>query len=330
MKKKLGPFRKYLYKGAEDYVTIHAAYSTLFIFLSIFPLSMFLMASLTFLGIGRDYLIANLSLITPAAFHDFIRNIIENSYENANSFVLSVSAVIAVWTSSSGVYGIMFGLNDVYRTYDTRSYLKRRALCILYTFAMLIMVSLSLLLLVFGNRLEALLVGKFTHLMPFFRTISRLKYPVIYVILTLLFNLIYHVFPNIKTGFFIHTPGALFSAGGWLLLSYFYSVYVNSPYVFTLYGSFATIILFLFWLFLLMCIIFLGGEINAFILDRKYGTDTSDFRTLHLQQIRDVESGSGRKLTKEERYTLRKSTTRKIEAMKMLEEEKERQKEKPS
>ncbi|MBS1430349.1 MAG: YihY/virulence factor BrkB family protein, partial [Ruminococcus sp.] len=61
-------------------------------------------------------------------------------------------------------------------------------------------------------------------------------------------------------------PGAFFTASGWLLLSFFFSVYLDIFTGFTsMYGSFTTIILIMLWLYGCMYIILLGGEINAIL-----------------------------------------------------------------
>ena len=61
-------------------------------------------------------------------------------------------------------------------------------------------------------------------------------------------------------------PGAVFTACGWLLLSFFFSVYLDVFEGFTsMYGSLTTIILIMLWLYGCMYIILLGGEINALL-----------------------------------------------------------------
>ena len=60
--------------------------------------------------------------------------------------------------------------------------------------------------------------------------------------------------------------GAVFTACGWLLLSFFFSVYLDVFKGFTsMYGSLTTITLIMLWLYGCMYIILLGGEINALL-----------------------------------------------------------------
>lgn len=65
-----------------------------------------------------------------------------------------------------------------------------------------------------------------------------------------------------------HLPGAVFSSLGWILFSYFYSLYIKwfprSSYV---YGSLAAVVFFLLWLYFCMSILLWGAEINKSVAE---------------------------------------------------------------
>ena len=91
-----------------------------------------------------------------------------------------------------------------------------------------------------------------------------------FYLLTFFWDLVYKFLPNRsnrgKTTLRKQLPGAFFTASGWLLLSFFFSVYLDIFTGFTsMYGSFTTIILIMLWLYGCMYIILLGGEINAIL-----------------------------------------------------------------
>ena len=61
-------------------------------------------------------------------------------------------------------------------------------------------------------------------------------------------------------------PGAVFTACGWQLISFVFSIYLDVFTGFsTMYGSLTTIILILLWFYMCMYVILLGGEINALL-----------------------------------------------------------------
>ena len=69
-----------------------------------------------------------------------------------------------------------------------------------------------------------------------------------------------------KASFRSQLPGAVFTAFGWLLISFIFSIYLDIFTGFTsMYGSMTTIILIMLWLYLSMYIILLGGEVNALL-----------------------------------------------------------------
>ena len=59
--------------------------------------------------------------------------------------------------------------------------------------------------------------------------------------------------------------GAAFGAGGWVLFSYFFSLFVENFSNFSIYGSLATLVILMFWLFFCMYILFLGGEVSMWL-----------------------------------------------------------------
>ena len=85
------------------------------------------------------------------------------------------------------------------------------------------------------------------------------------IILTFIFIILYKLVPNKNFKLADHVPGALFAALGWEIFSYAYSIYIDyfadSSY---LYGSLASIIFMLLWIYICMYILFLGAEINVF------------------------------------------------------------------
>ena len=79
----------------------------------------------------------------------------------------------------------------------------------------------------------------------------------------------YKYVPNHKVQFKTQIPGALFSAFGWYLLSYFFSMYLR---IFTnfsvVYGNLTSLILLMIWVYWCMYTILVGAEINAW-MDKK-------------------------------------------------------------
>ena len=135
-------------------------------------------------------------------------------------------------------------------------------------------IMLSLIISVFGNSISSMVYQHIPFLIKVVDFVMRIRTLVTFVVLTVFWDLIYKFLPNrkhmAKTTLRRQLPGAVFTAIGWQLISFIFSIYLD---IFTgfssMYGSMTTIILILLWLYGCMYIILLGGELNA-LLERYF------------------------------------------------------------
>ena len=80
--------------------------------------------------------------------------------------------------------------------------------------------------------------------------------------------MIYKFLPNHIVQLRIQLMGAAFSAVGWMIVSWIFSVYLDIFKGFSsMYGSLTTIVLIMLWLYFCMYILLLGGEVNMILRD---------------------------------------------------------------
>ena len=66
-------------------------------------------------------------------------------------------------------------------------------------------------------------------------------------------------------------PGAVFTAVGWLIFSYAFSIYFTHFSNFSyMYGSLTAVVLLMLWLYICICILFVGAELNGFLEKSHY------------------------------------------------------------
>ena len=66
----------------------------------------------------------------------------------------------------------------------------------------------------------------------------------------------------------VQLMGAAFSAVGWMIVSWIFSVYLDIFKGFSsMYGSLTTIVLIMLWLYFCMYILLFGGEVNVILQD---------------------------------------------------------------
>ncbi|MBQ4563380.1 MAG: YihY/virulence factor BrkB family protein, partial [Lachnospiraceae bacterium] len=162
------------------------------------------------------------------------------------------------------------GLNQIYQVDQKRHFLVRRLLAVGYTLAFIVIVLLCLILLVFGNRLQILLTHTFPLLGQITAFIINLRSFLSIAILTLFFSLLYKVLPNRPLSYKKQLPGAVFAALGWVLFSFFYSIYIDnfSNYA-HIYGSMTALILLCLWIYVCMNIVLIGAQINMWLSERE-------------------------------------------------------------
>ena len=251
----------------------YAAQAAYFFVLSLIPIFLLLLAAVQFTNVTANEVLQAVMRVFPETVEPLIRSIIVQVYTQSQG-VIPLTIVIALWSAGKGVLSVTSGLNTIYENTETRNYIYLRIRASLYTVIFLLAILLSLVLSVFGNSISLMVYEHIPFLSRVVDFIIRIRTFVTLIVLTIFWDLVYKFLPNrqhmMKTTLRRQLPGAVFTACGWLLISFFFSVYLD---VFTgfssMYGSMTTIVLVMLWLYGCMYIILLGGEVNA-ILERFY------------------------------------------------------------
>ena len=245
-----------------------AANTGYFIILSVFPALLLILSGLRFTSLPVDTLLEILGMVLPQALMGTARELVYSVYENASGAVAGLSALTALWSSSRGVYGLLVGLNTIYGVSEDRGYFYTRAISILYTFAFEVVILLTLVLHVFGGTLTSFFQGIPNPAIQKLMNILDLRFGVLLVLQSLLFTLMFMIFPNRRNGFWESLPGGLFACIGWMLFSNLYSLYVTHfPSYANIYGSVYAIAISMLWLYCCLEIIFFGGALNRLLMN---------------------------------------------------------------
>ena len=256
---------------SKDNITVYSAYAAFYMVIAFVPLlMMFLMIAGRFINISPAVFQEFAGNNLPKGVVDVITTMIAEILDHGSVSVISIPAITLLWTASRSVVAISRGLDCVYKLREKRSFIKLNLYGIFYTFTFFIAILFSLIIMVFGNLIADTVVMFFPFTKGIIETILSARGIFSILILTLFFMCVYKFVPGRKLGFFCQLPGAVFSASGWMIFSLIFSVYVdnfsNKSYV---YGSLTAIIIFMLWIYFCMIIMFLGGEINYFIMIEK-------------------------------------------------------------
>lgn len=244
-------------------ISLYAAGASFFIALAVFPGLLLLLGLLRYTPLEVERLGELLALALPEALSPGVEELVLLTYDASSGTAIGISAVTTLWSASRGIYGLIRGLNAVYGVRETRSYLHRRWVSLLYTFAFLLVLLLTLGLHVFGQGLVRL---------PYLRLLAEtvdLRLCLLLIVQTLLFGAMFMALPNRKGRFREGLPGALLGASGWLIFSDLYSVYVERYARLTrVYGSVYAVALSMLWLYCCVSIVFYGALVNRLLKEK--------------------------------------------------------------
>jgi len=254
---------------AELRVPLYAANACYFIVLAVFPALLLLLGLLRYTPLQVEQFGEMFQGLLPEALLEPAEELILITYDNTSGLTLGVSAVTALWSASRGIYGLMTGLNAIYDVDEDRGYLRTRVLCVGYTFAFLLVLLLTLGLHVFGTSLLGLLENASHPFWQFLLDLIDLRFFLLLFVQTAIFTAMFMVLPNQHNRFWDSLPGALLASLGWLVFSNLYSIYVeNFAHLSNVYGSVYAVALSMLWLYCCMSIVFYGGALNKFLMDR--------------------------------------------------------------
>ena len=260
--------KQFIARVREDNVTAIGAQLSYYLILSIFPFMIFLLNILSYTPIAREDVLHSIIVLMPTDTQRIVSNLMVETINKSSETLLSLGAITGIWAASKGIMSLIRVLNKAYDVDESRTYFQLRALAILFTLALLALLTIVLLTLVFGevlgNRLFEFLgiTQKFIVFWRFLRVVISLSFMVF------IFALLYRYSPSIGNGSKIQykhaMPGAVFTSLGWIITSTLFSYYVNNfaSYGKT-YGSLGGVIVLLIWLYMSSIIIIMGGEINA-------------------------------------------------------------------
>ena len=244
-------------------IDAYAACTSFFLLLSFTPMLILLCSILPFTRITEADLILFIEGFLPAIFWDLVKRLVDSVYSGGYT-VLTVSAIITLWTAAKGVSSLVQGLNAVYDVEEKRNYFVRRGVCCLYTLILLGALYISLLLMVFGKSISSYLSGVWPWFEEFQGYIVRPRHLYIFLILTLFFTVLYSFLPNKKQKFREQLPGAVFSSLCWIGFSAIFSFYVSRYNAYSMYGNLAMVIVAMIWMYFCLLFFLYGAYLNRY------------------------------------------------------------------
>ncbi len=247
-----------------DRVGFVAGGVTFFFLLSLFPT---LAAFVTIYGLFADPTdagsrISFLYTVLPSNVAQFINGEMQRLAENTSTaltFTLVWTLALSLWVANNGIKTLFYGLNVAYHEVEKRNIVSYNLLCFAFTLTGLAAVLIS----------AALVVGVPVVLDVFglaeeWRTLSPLRWPMLFVLYALALMVIYRFGPcRARARWRWLSPGAVFAATASVALSFLFSWFLTNFVRTDSYGPLAAMMGFLLWTWISVQIILMGAELNA-------------------------------------------------------------------
>jgi YihY family inner membrane protein len=250
-----------------DNLSDRAAALTYYSVLSIFPALLVLISLVDLAGAGTiQTLLDNLGQVVPGSVNQILAAAIENLQQTRGSagLLALVSLATALWLASRYIAAFMRASNAIYDVPEGRPVWKTLPIRIGVTMVVMVLLAASAVAVVVTGGLAA----RIGRLLGIGSTAVRVwdiaKWPVLLLIVGFLFALLYWASPNARQPFRWITPGGILAVVVWVVASAAFALYVaNFNSYNKTYGSLASVIIFLVWLWLSNTAILLGAELNA-------------------------------------------------------------------
>lgn len=243
-----------LRSAANQHIGAHAAGICFFALLALFPTAILVCSVLSSVGFTANDLAAMLQPLLPAALLPLSLQLMEGFFAARSVGTLSATALLALWSASRGVYGLMRGINAVCCMNDRRSFLRKRFVCAAYLLTAVMALPAALLAHMMG----------YTFLIRLGVLLPLVQHLFSFLSLGAFFSAIYAAFPAAKLHWQVCLLGGFLAASGCQLFTAVFSVYALTAKSYsTFYGSLRFCALGLLWMYFCCMILLFGGLLSA-------------------------------------------------------------------
>jgi membrane protein len=259
-----------LYRQDALGLAAQVAYSVLF---SLFPFLLLLNALVAYIpGTDQvsDWLLAGLRdlVSVDSRLYEIVRENVFFEVGALSATLLSVGVLLTLWSASGAVMVLLKAIQRAYGLEETRSWQRRRSVAVLWAIAGAVIIPVGVLVLVFGGRIgDAIARRTGVHSVVHLLWIG-LRWPVVFFLLVGILGVFYRHGSSVRHKWYGVLPGSVFSVGAIMAvtraLSWFLSQRLFEVRWLT-YGVIGTVIVLLFWAFMIGLSVLVGAQINAVV-----------------------------------------------------------------
>jgi membrane protein len=252
------------------------AFRTLF---SIFPFLIFLTALAGFFG-NDDLAESIVNYLLSVAPEQLVRPLapeIRSILTIPRTGLLSLAAVLTIWSAMAGVDSVRVGLNRAYDLKEHRNLFWLYGQSILFVIGSAVVLLVVSLLIVFAPVVFAIIDAYAPGTRAHFTTLDQLRYPIAILLLIGGVQVCHRVLPAKRLNALAVLPGVVITVIVWIALSSAFSYYLVTFNSFaSTYASLSGLFAMMFFLYLAALVLILGGEINRVLAVRRVTKSTPE------------------------------------------------------
>lgn len=257
--------RYYTHDVARD-----SAALTYYLLFAIFPLLIFISTLLGLLELDGAYITSVLEPLLPADVLNVLQSYLDYVSANQSRQLLWFSLVFSTWFPMRAAGCLMHSVRKAFGCGAPESMWRSQLRILLFTVCLILSIAITLVLVVVGRTVLEFAGRIITVSEAFITAWSYLRFVALALVMTVLLVLLYMLSQGRRRPLREVLPGVGSTLAAWLVLSMAFSYYVEHVGQYSvLYGSIATVIVVLLWLYMSGQILVLGAEFSAALIDRE-------------------------------------------------------------
>jgi len=253
----------------RDAINIRAGSVAFSFTLSLFPTLLVIFTLIPYIPI-RNFqiiLLETINEVMPEEAFGFLQETINDIITRQNSGLLGAGLLLAIYTSSRGVIGMMNSFDKAYPSFRKRKAWNKNLVAFKITGLLFLLLLISVALII-GGELFIRLIMHWIHSegAATYFWFTLLRFVVIFLVYYVGISLIYVYGPATQKRWKFFNAGSILAAVMSVLVSIIFSWIINQFGQFNkLYGSIGTVIVLMLWIYYNAVTLLIGFELNAAI-----------------------------------------------------------------
>lgn len=175
-----------------------------------------------------------------------------------------VFTVMGLFIASNGAHAIIIASNRLYKVEDS-SFLKKRLKAFNMILLLLFLIIFLLIFLAFGSKIIDFLTNNISDNLSkiIYYIYLIIKWPIGFLFIFIIVKFLYTIAPDKKISSRYVNMGSIFTTISWFVVTFIYGYYATNIANYSLfYGSLSSIIVMMFWFYLIAYIFVIGIVIN--------------------------------------------------------------------